>query len=113
MSTSSNPGVDLAPQEQSIIRPYRDQKGTGPAQLLRSSIYCAVVAAIFLYLTLARNEPRYAIGIFAMFVIYLAIRVYSARRLAGIMPRILRRYEEHITELQRQIDNDKVSSQNT
>jgi hypothetical protein len=68
--------------------------------LFRSSIYCAVLAGFFLYLALARNEPRYAIGIFGMFVLYLAIRVYSARRVAGIMPRILERYEFRIAELE-------------
>lgn len=68
--------------------------------LLRSSIYCTALAALFLYLALARNEPRYAIGIFGMFVLYLAIRVYTARRVAGIMPRVLQRYEFRIAELE-------------
>ncbi len=46
-----------------------------------------------------------------MFVLYLAIRVYSARQIAGIMPRIVQRYEERIGELEarlRKIDNGKV-----
>ena len=111
MSAPANSGVDLAPQEQSIVRPYRNPERTGVACLLRSSIQCTVVAGIFLSLALAGNEPRYAIGIFAMFVLYLAIRVYSARRIAGIMPRILQRYEERIAELEGRlgkVDNDRV-----
>jgi hypothetical protein len=110
-----DPGPDLTPQERAVVRPFHDSKKTGVAWLLRSSIHCTIVAAIFLYLTLALNQPLYAIGIFAMFVLYLAIRVYSARRLAGIMPRILQRYEERIAELEQQlgkVDNDKVSSRN-
>jgi uncharacterized membrane protein len=115
MPAPAKAGVNLTPQEQSIVRPYRNPERIGVAWLLRSSIQCTVVAGIFLYLTLARNEPRYAIGIFGMFVLYLAIRVYSARRIAGIMPRILQRYEKRIAELEGQlgeIDNDKVSSRN-
>ena len=115
MPAPANSGIDLTPQEQSVVRPYRNPERTGVAWLLRSSIQCTVVAGIFLCLTLAYNEPRYAIGIFAMFVLYLAIRVYSARRIAGIMPRIVQRYEERIAELERQLgktDSDKVLSRN-
>lgn len=83
--------------------------------LLRSSIYCIVLAGLFLYLALARNEPLYSIGIFGMFVIYLAIRVYSARRISGIMPRILQQYEMRIAELEarlRKVEGDKSASIN-
>jgi hypothetical protein len=68
--------------------------------LLRTSIYCSALAALFLYLALARDDPRYAIGIFGMFVVYLAIRLYSARQISGIMPRILQQYEFRIAELE-------------
>ncbi len=92
--------MDFTPQEQAIVKPFRDSKKIGVALVLRSSIYCTAVAALFLYLTLARNQPLYSIGIFAMFALYLGIRVYSARRIAGIMPRILQRYEQRISELE-------------
>jgi hypothetical protein len=32
-------------------------------------IYCATLAGFFLYLALARDESRYAIGVFGMFVL--------------------------------------------
>lgn len=112
-SVPDNADANLRPEERSLVRPYRSRERTGVTWLLRSSLHCTVVAALFLYLALARQEPRYAIGIFAMFVLYLGIRVYSARRLAGIMPRILQRYEERIAELEERlgkIDNDRVVS---
>jgi hypothetical protein len=90
-----------------------ETKQSAVSILLRSSIYCTALAALFLYLALERNEPRYAIGIFGMFVLYLAIRVYSARRVAGIMPRILQRYEFRIAELEarlRKVEADKSAS---
>jgi hypothetical protein len=102
--------VDLTPQEQSIVRRFDGSKRNGVSQLLRSSIYCTVLAALFLYLALSRNEPLYSIGIFGMFILYLAIRVYSARRIAGIMPRILQQYEIRISELEtrlRRIEGDQ------
>ena len=92
--------MDLNPQEQSVVRRLGEPKRNAVSILLRSSIYCTALAALFLYLALARDEPRYAIGIFGMFVLYLAIRVYSARRVAGIMPRVLQRYEFRIAELE-------------
>ncbi|HEY6070773.1 MAG TPA: hypothetical protein VIU85_05290 [Chthoniobacterales bacterium] len=92
--------MDLNPQEQSVVRKLGETKSNAVSVLLRSSIYCTALAGLFLYLALARNEPRYAIGIFGMFVLYLAIRVYSARRVAGIMPRILQQYQFRIAELE-------------
>ena len=92
--------MDLTPGERSIVRRFDESKRNGVSQLLRSSIYCTALAALFLYLALSRNDPLYSIGIFGMFVLYLAIRVYSARRIAGIMPRILQQYEIRISELE-------------
>jgi hypothetical protein len=102
--------VDLRPQEESVVRKFNESKRDSVSVLLRSSIYCTALAALFLYLALARDEPRYAIGIFGMFVLYLAIRVYSARQIAGIMPRILQQYEFRIAELEarlRKVESDK------
>ena len=99
--------MDLNPQEQSVVRRFDDSKRNGVSALLRSSIYCTALAALFLYLALSRNEPLYSIGIFGMFVLYLAIRVYSARRIAGIMPRILRQYEIRISELEARLRKTK------
>ena len=102
--------MDLSAREQSVIRRFSESRRSGIAVLLRSSIYCVVLAGLFLYLALAQNEPRYSIGIFGMFVVYLAIRIYSARRIAGIMPRILQQYEFRIAELEarlRKIEGDK------
>ena len=92
--------MDLSPQEQSVLRRFNESRKGGLGRLFRSSIYCIVLAGLFLFLALARNEPRYSIGIFGMFVFYLAIRIYTARRVAGIMPRILERYEFRISELE-------------
>jgi len=102
--------VDLSPEEQSLAQRFNQPRTSGVSVVLRSSIYCTVLAGFFLYLALARHEPLYAIGIFAMFVVYLAIRVYSARRISGIMPRILQRYEFRIAELEarlRKFEGDK------
>ncbi len=92
--------MDLNPREQSVVRKLGEPKPNAVSILLRSSIYCTVLAGLFLYLALARDEPRYAIGIFGMFVLYLAIRIYSARRVSGIMPRILQQYQIRIAELE-------------
>jgi len=105
--------MDLTPQEQSVVKRLRESGRSGLSVLLRSSIYCTTLAALFLYLALAHHEPLYSIGIFGMFVLYLAIRVYSARRIAGIMPRILAQYESRIRELEARLGktgNDKPDS---
>ena len=105
--------MDLTAQEQSVLRRFNESKKSGPvAQLLRSSIYCIALAGLFLYLAIARNEPLYSVGIFGMFVVYLAIRIYSARRISGIMPRILEQYEFRIAELEarlRKVEPEKAA----
>lgn len=105
--------MDLSPQEQSLVRRFSESRKSRPvAALFRTSIYCTILAGFFLYLALARNEPRYAIGVFGMFVLYLAIRIYSARRIAGIMPRILESYQFRIGELEARLsklESDKAA----
>jgi hypothetical protein len=96
-----------------MVSRFRESGKSAPNTLLRTSIYCGAVAGVFLYLALARHEPLYSIGIFAMFVFYLAIRIYSARRISGIMPRILQQYEFRIAELEARLskaENDKSST---
>ncbi len=93
-----------------MVSRFRESGKSAPNALLRTSIYCAALAGVFLYLALARHEPLYSIGIFAMFVLYLAIRIYSARRISGIMSRILGQYEPRIAELEarlHKIEGDK------
>ena len=92
--------MELNPQEQSVLRRFNQSQKSPLSALLRSSIYCIALAGLFLYLAIARSEPLYAIGVFGMFVLYLGIRIYTARRVAGIMPRILQRYEFRIAELE-------------
>ena len=109
-SPAEKSGVDLAPRERSLIGSYRSGERAGVGALLRTSIYCTAIAGLFLYLALTRDEPRYAIGIFVMFLFYLAIRVYSAKRVAGIMPRIVQRYENRIAELEQRVN--RISPRN-
>ena len=102
--------MELKPREQSVARRFDGQTRSAVGGLLRTSIYCSALAALFLYLALTRDDPRYAIGIFGMFVVYLAIRLYSARQISGIMPRILQQYEFRIAELEarlRKAEGDK------
>ena len=102
--------MELSPQEQSVLRRFNESRKSPLSVLLRSSIYSIALAGLFLYLAIARNEPLYAIGVFGMFVFYLAIRIFSARRVAGIMPRILERYQSRIDELEtrlRKLESEK------
>jgi len=86
-----------------MVSRFRESGKSAPSALLRTSIYCAALAGVFLYLALARHGPLYSIGIFAMFILYLAIRIYSARRILG-------QYEPRIAELEarlHKIEGDK------
>lgn len=79
-------------------------------RVVRQSIGYAIGSGVFLYLAIAEHEPRYAVVIYASFLIHMLIRIRKARLLVGVMPGILTRYEAVIGELQQQIESAKKES---
>jgi hypothetical protein len=102
------PEIQLTAKEQQVLQIYRDSSMSGIGRAVRQSLGYAASAGVFLCLAISYDEPLYAIGIYAIFVLQLGVRILVARRIAGVMPKILCRYEDHISGLQNHLE--KVSS---
>jgi hypothetical protein len=86
-------------EELKIIEMYRNPKSLGIGRATRLSVQYLLAAAIFTYLAVA-YQPWFAVVAYLLFVAFVGIRLLGARRLAGIMPNVLAKYERRITELE-------------
>ncbi len=91
--------ASLSDREKAVLDAYRDpHRGIGRAT--RMSVQYAIGAAIFLYLAISTNDPRWSLVVYAIFVCYLIVRLIGARRMAGAMPSIIEKYEARIRQLE-------------
>lgn len=89
----------LTEREREVLRLYRNPEASDLGRQIRLSVQYAVGAGIFLGLALWRNQPLYAIVVYVVFVLWMLIRIQRARALAGVMPRIIEKYESEVKEL--------------
>jgi hypothetical protein len=95
--------MEFTAEERHILQQYRAPSRSGTARVIRLAIQYALGGGIFLYLAIAQKQPLYAIGIYVLLVGFLCARIFGARRLRDLMPQILRRYEERISQLEEQL----------
>jgi len=93
----------LTPEEQRVLAMYRNPRISGFGTAVRLSIQYAVAAGIFIALAVYYNEPGYAVGAYMGFVAFLVARLVRARKIAGILPRVIQKYDERIAELEQQL----------
>jgi hypothetical protein len=98
---------ELSSEELRILATYKDPRLYGLARAVRLSIQYAIGALIFLCLAIGTENPWYAIGTYAIFLLYLFIRFLGAKQLAGIMPGIIAKYEKRLEELESLLPNDE------
>jgi hypothetical protein len=60
-------------------------------------------SGIFAYLGLSTNRPIYGFVVWAIFILWLVMRLRGASRAAGIMPAIIEKYEARIIALQTEL----------
>jgi hypothetical protein len=89
----------LTSEERKILELYRDPKSRGTGRATRLSVQYLLAAAIFTGLAVA-YEPWFAVVAYLMFVAFVGIRLLGARRLVGVMPNVLAKYEKRIAELE-------------
>lgn len=87
---------ELTPVERTILAAYRSPSAGELRRQVRLSVQYAVGAALFLYLSFSSNQPLYGLVVYAMFIAWMAVRLLGARRIAGVMPQIIDKYEKQI-----------------
>lgn len=91
-------GIDdeLNERERALLRMYARPAGSEFRRQVRLSFQYAVGAGIFLGLALWKNQPRFAIVGYVIFLLWMLIRLRAARRAVGVMPGIIEKYERRI-----------------
>jgi hypothetical protein len=94
------PLKNLTPEEEQILALYADPRKSDLSRAIRLSIQYAIGAGIFLVLAIQKNQPWYAAVTYLVFLAYMGVRIVGAKKLSGIMPSILQKYDARIAELE-------------
>jgi hypothetical protein len=90
----------LSEVERAVLRTYIDPAASGISRAVRLSLQYATSAGIFVFLAIWQDNPLWSLAVYAIFLLFMAVRLVGARRIAGIMPGIIRKYEERISALE-------------
>ncbi len=90
----------LTPEEHRVLSAYSDPKRSGMSRAVRLSIQYALGTGIFVAIGLWDEEPLYLLAVYGIFLAFMAVRLISAKKIAGVMPSIVAKYEARIAELE-------------
>jgi len=99
----------LTDQERQVLAMYRDPAKSGWSRAVRLSVQYAVGGAVFLYLAISTGNPWWSAVVYALFVVWMAIRLAVARRLSHAMPSIIAKLERRIEELEKQANKKSAT----
>jgi len=94
----------LSQRERQILAAYR-APSADIRKATRLSIQYAIGAGIFTALAISQRQPLWALAVFAILVLMLVVRLVGARRVAGVMPAIIEKYEREILELRQKVQD--------
>jgi hypothetical protein len=90
----------LSPEERRIWTIYADPRYSGLDRAIRLSIQYAIGSGIFVWICLNEQEPLWVLAVYAIFLVFMTIRLIGAKRITGVMPAIIAKYEARIAELE-------------
>lgn len=90
---------ELTPKEREVLRAYRSPSRADIRRQVRLSVQYAIGSGIFACLGLSTNRPIYGFVVWAIFILWLVMRLRGAWRVAGLMPAIIEKYEARISAL--------------
>jgi hypothetical protein len=91
----------LSQRERIILQMYRNPKSSDLRRQIRLSIQYAVGTGIFLVMGIRLENPLYSIIIYGALLLWMVLRLVGARKLVGVMPGIIDKYESEIHELKK------------
>jgi hypothetical protein len=89
----------LTEREREVLALYRAQGASNVRRTLRLSIQYSLGAAVLAVAGIFLDNPFFGLAVWAVLVAVLALRLMNARRLAGVMPGILDKYDRHVALL--------------
>jgi hypothetical protein len=89
----------LSDKERQVLEAYKDPR-RGFKQTIKLSTQYAVGMALFVYLAIY-DDALWSLAAYGVFLAWLVARLIGARKIAGVMPGIIEKYERRILELER------------
>lgn len=96
----NEPVIRFTPDEQRVLALYRDPRKAGLRRAVRLSIQYALAAGCFVTVAIVTGNPLWSLAVFGVFVAWMGVRLLGARQIAGVMPRIIQKYEDYIAQLE-------------
>jgi hypothetical protein len=89
----------LTDRERRVLAAYRSPAAATLRRPARLAAGYALGAGILTWLAVAGREPRYALAVYGVLLAALALRLVAARRVAGVVPGVIEKYEGEIARL--------------
>jgi hypothetical protein len=94
----------FTPEERRILELYRHPTSPGLGRATRLSIQYLLGGGIFTYMAIAYSS-WFALVTYLTFVAFVGVRLIGARRIAGVMPKVLAKYEARIAALEARVES--------
>jgi hypothetical protein len=98
--TVNDPVLNFTPDEQRVLALYRDPRNADLGRAARLSLQYAVAAGCFVAVAIVTDNALWSLAVFGVFVAWMGVRLLKAKQIAGVMPRIIRKYEAYIAQLE-------------
>lgn len=95
---------ELTPLERGVLAVYRWPPASAMRRQMRLSIEYAVATGVFAGLGVWTGQPLYGVAVYVVFLCWMFARLRAASRFAGVMPRIIEKYEARIAALQAELE---------
>jgi len=89
----------LTPKERAVLAMYCSREATGVGRAVRLSVQYALGAAVFVYASIAYDEPLFVLAVYGILIVFMTLRLVRAQKIAGVMPAIIEKYENRIDSL--------------
>jgi hypothetical protein len=109
-ATVNEPVLSFTPDEQRVLALYRDPRNAGLGRAARLSFQYALAAGFFVAAAIVTDNALWSLAVFGEFVAWMGIRLLTAKKISGVMPRIIQKYEDYIVQLQARRDDNPTSS---
>ena len=97
----------LTDHERAVLAMYRDPAKSNIGRATRLSVQYGIGAGFLVCAGIVTDNPWWAVAVYGVFVAWMTVRLLGMRRIAGVMPTIIEKYEDRIIELEAQLLDDR------
>ena len=95
----------LTPAERAVLAMYRSREASGIGRAVRLSVQYALGAAVFVYASIAYDEPLFVLAVYGILIAFMTLRLVGALKISSVMPAIIEKYENRIDSLRRELES--------